>query len=306
MKKFIALLLAVCMIFSFAACGKEKEEAKAAAETVSNPGIQFTERLPILGLAGTYEAFTAKAEAKKELLYSLKGQSGSEFLAFVGFTWQNEGITLLEYAKKDIEKYYKDQNISPVENDSFYQKGDYNYVYFTAFDTASFEEPSYVQVFYFQDGYFVYEAKFFRRVSEVTIEGSEITGYLPDTAKQAESYELKADGPFARYLFNSEFANLDVYIDDAKDITIDDVISEYQKSFKAEKLNSFEIEREGKEPLKCCSFDFCKTIDGIAKTNSSYVILADKKLVILNFWQEDANFSILAKASIPALFESFK
>ena len=308
MKKLIAIILCVTMVFGFAACGKKENTADVpeVPEVVDNPGIQLTDNLPIVSLFGKYEASNIETAKGWDILYALNGLDNADYLGVAVFCKEDKGDSLKAVAEKEAKARYEEQELVVAEGDSLFSKSNVPYSYFVSFEGEKYDVPAYAKHYFVADAGEVFELEFFIETEVKLIADGKIGGCFPLDFKTAESYELKADGPKERYTsVNGDFANLDVYTDDADGLTMDQLVKGLKEDYKPDYIEEYTVELANGTKQDCVYFNFHSHNDGKAYVNYSIMTMVDGKLICLNFWQFEEDANPITSASIPAFMWSF-
>ena len=307
MKKIIAIILCLAMVLGFAACGKKKTpEVPEVPEVVDNPGLQLTENLPIISLFGKYEANYEETAKGWDILYAFNGLENADYLGVTVLGKADKGDALKAVAEKEAKARYEEQALVVAEGDSLFSTGDVPYAYFVSFEGEKYDAPAYAKHYFVADAGQVFELEFYIETEVKMVADGKLGGCFPLDFKAAESYELKVDGPKERYTsINGDFANLDVYIDDAKGITMDQLVKGLKEDYKPDYIEQYTADLANGAKQECVYFNFHSNRDGRAYVNYSIMTIDDGKLLCLNFWQFEEEANPITSASIPAFAWSF-
>ena len=191
MKKLLVVLLAVAMLFAFAACAQEPAEPDTSAtdveeEVLVDPQLPISENLPTFNMQGNYTATenTLEGAVEGDILWTYAGDADSEYVYATAYSWDASELTLEEEAQADIDKYFPDQNLSVGFSDYWHEPGEAEHSYYCGYIA---ESNLFVQSWFFRDGDKIYQVVGCIEGIKYTVDELNVEVYVPKCMEKLDT-----------------------------------------------------------------------------------------------------------------------
>jgi len=310
MKKLLALALTLCLIFTLTACGEKAADSEdnGAADTAKYPAgytLHISDNLPDIEFKCDYNDYgdTLAEDFEGYSIDSAYVPVDSDESVIAVYRWNNEaGETLVEAAKHDIKLEENTEYVVPVEMDSWAEKGDYNYVYYTFYEEME-KGPAYIEDYYFNDGDDIVVIEWITYTEQIKVV-DDVVFNMPKFMKQVEVSEEYAEvGVVASFADDSSgcYAGCDVYYLDKEANDINAVVDYYKENFDVKDSEVFTIEND----IPMAWIQFSNTYEGTDYYVEDYVVDRGDKLMIIDFYTENDEWVPFMAASMTAMIYGF-
>lgn len=190
MKKIVICLLSIITILTLSACSNAKQEENdeelaedTQQETVKKESIIVDGVDLDLG-EGIPSSFSNKKAYQLELSEDDKANNMIAAYEFVDedglivfFRHPKEGVNIEDIVTNQLDYYYPEQNLTYCSYNCFEKEGDYNFLYYVAFDNSTYSNPYFIHAYFFEDGDNVVEVDYWDLATKVEVEDHHV--YLP-------------------------------------------------------------------------------------------------------------------------------
>ena len=264
--------------------------------------MEFGEGLPTYQLTGEYTLLENSEEYVEEGVVACYKPVAEDGIWLQLYRYAKEGLTLEDAVAADIAEYVPEvQGVTTHVSDTWDEAGDANYIYYMFFDTETYEEPYFVQVFTFEEEENFVQAVFWTPVQTVAIGDSGFSAYIPVDMEAVDAAEV-TDDPDLLWGYTDpegEYANIAAYVWETEATNGEEILAELEEidvEDEFEVLNSTAYEYEG---YQCAFAEFNETTDdGEFYVFCIYTLVGDKVVCRSSFAPNDDDYM---KASIPAL-----
>ena len=284
MKRVLAVIMALSMIVTFAACGsKNNEPVWEGPELVRNPQIDLGDNLPSFVLTGEYqkdemtEALAAEGVVVSYTALSPKVES------LCVYNIPANGGTIMDRMNAENELYgLEEQQLYFQEFDTLIEPNDYHYGYYMAYREAADGTPIYTKNYIFLDGGNFVKVEFKIPAYEVGFEELRVKMALPYGMDESDIPEEVNEDGAAIACFTGEkddnYAQVTAYAlpTEGKDLKSRLKFFEDQYEVKVQYFYSYPI--SGKEQ-ECVYIVFLGQQDGVDYQYESILTIIDDNYV---------------------------
>ena len=224
--KLVPVFLVIAMLFTLCSCGNTVEDKESAfPDTLTDEDLVIAEGIPSVSFEGNWKKVEdPDGENYKSLALYVNEDETANDVAVGFYTWEKSEASLVEEAKSALtQDYPKQASMQVYEGTTWFEPGDYNYVYYCAFDDTSFEDYTYCQAYFFEVDGTIYEYDYFTATEAINMGDIGLQYFGPKCTEQLELDEdYIEDGLLAaRHCPDGEFCDYDLYVFDKEDDTLE-------------------------------------------------------------------------------------
>ena len=331
LKKVLSIILAAAMTFALCACGNTSKDDGTSAEdgsvqevdqadaegsenfpeSLTDKDLFIAKGMPTVYFEGTWTK-TAEPGGRSgdALAFYVNEDETSSDVAWGLYSWNKSEESLMKEAQASLaDSYPKQKETGLYEGDSWIETGDFDYVYYCAFDETSFADFTYCQAYFFEVDETIYELDYFTSTEAVAFD-DELQFFGPKCMDALELTEEEiANGMVAaRHCNNfSEFCDFDMYVFEKGEDTLDTMTQWfYDEKENVVSVTPYDFESRLGNKYEGIYVIYENTYEGVKYYNETILELIGDKFIAINCYTpfENEEFDFVDPAYIMESAES--
>ncbi len=289
MKRVLAFLLVIIMIFGLAACGGNKGPVYDGPELLRYPQIDLGENLPSFVLGGEYYKEEITEEQAASGLVDSYTALSTKVESLNIYRVPNNHASIMDRMTYEEGLYgYQDQQLIFAEFDTLIEPNDYHYGYYMAYvDGAEGENPYYLRNYIFLDGDDFVKAEFKVPAFQYTLEEKDINIgiWLPYAMTDAEitDEELEAGIVLDRFADDEYYSTFTAKTWAASGAALETALLQLRQQYDVRVEYSYDYPISDTESQKCVYLKYYETIDNVVYMHESVLTIANDTFVEFAF-----------------------
>lgn len=296
MKKTLTILLVCILSITITAC---------ASNNSGNYEVSLGDGLPTYSSDIRYKEDEVSEEQAKNFITNIYTYDDKSKLVL--YRWRNDGSSLEEIAKNEIEKYYPSEyKLTYTVLDEWELDGDSHYSYYMSYIPTGYNQPYYLQNFFFESGNDIIKAEFWLPAIRMNLP---IKGWTIDLPVGYENGGLLkdeiTDDALTKFItsYDTEYPELNIYrwedvYDSLEDYATNELSTLYDMTsydiYKYEDING------NKHDVLLSIYD--EDDEGVMETNYDYTFDIGDDYMEFDFFVEQEDDYV--RFAIPALAAS--